>query len=70
MKVALQVVSHRTFFLASAASVFSLGSDISMAGTGVDKSSGLGLVLIAQNEQKLLPHQNRQKKILEEAVQK
>lgn len=33
-----------------------------MAGTGVDKSSVLGLVLIPQNEQKLPSHQNRQKK--------
>lgn len=41
-----------------------------MAGTGVDKSSVSGLALIAQNEQKLLPRQNRQKKIQEEAKQK
>lgn len=57
--VASQAVSHRSF-LASAASLF-FRQWRSMAGTGVDKSSVLGLVLIAQNEQKLLSHQNRQK---------
>lgn len=55
--VASQAVSHRN--LASAAPLFFPSAALSVAGTGVDKSSVLGLVLIAQNEQKLLSSQTR-----------